>query len=169
MQNPNEDAGGTGFAERLGRAVRPGDAWPALHALFDAAVGARLFTVTTVDLDRAEARRLYSSDPANYPVSGAKPILVDPWYEQVVVRHETFVQNRLADIASHFPDHALIGRLGCGSVINLPVLAGGAVVATVNCLDVEHRYTPERVAAAEALRLHALAAWLVEQRAGALS
>lgn len=154
------------FAAELGAARSGKEAYAALHRLFDGAVGARLFTVTTVDLDRAEARRLYTSDAVTYPVSGAKPIVVDPWYELVIVGHESFVKNTLAEIAEHFPDHATIGSLGCGSVINLPVMLAGAVVATVNCLDVEHRYTPERVAIAEALRVHALAAYLAAARLG---
>lgn len=154
------------FAWAIGHAQDGASAWTALHRLFDAAIGAKLFTVTTVDLSRAEARRLYTSDAAHYPVSGAKPIEVDPFYEQVIVRHETFVQNTLADIAGHFPDHKLIGSLGCGSVVNLPVLLAGATIATVNCLDVEHHYTPARVASAEAMRVEALAAWLVAARLG---
>lgn len=152
------------FARSIGTVKTGADAWLSLHALFDAAVGAKLFTVTTVDLDRAEARRLYSSDPENYPVSGAKPILVDPWYELVIVAHKSFVANTLDEISGHFPDHALIGRLGCGSVINLPVLLAGSVVATVNCLDEEHHYTVQRVATAESLRPSALAAYLVAQK-----
>ena len=62
----------------------------------------------------------------------------------------SFVANTLADIATVFPDYELIGSLGCGSVINLPVTEGGEVVATVNMLDSEQHYTPQRVALAEA-------------------
>lgn len=154
------------YAQSIGSAKTAADAWRALHTLFDTAVGAKLFTVTTVDLGRAEARRLYTSDPASYPVSGAKPIVVDPWYELVIVGHQSFVANTLDEISGHFPDYALIGRLGCGSVINLPVLLAGSVVATVNCLDVEHHYTPQRVATTQALTVHALAAYLVAARLG---
>ena len=152
------------FASEIGVARTAPEAWQALHGLFDAAIGAKLFTVTTVDLDKAEARRLYTSDAAAYPVSGAKPVTVDPWYELVIVGHKSFVANTLDEIAGHFPDHALIGSLGCGSVINLPVLLAGQVVATVNCLDVEQHYTAERVATAESLRVQALAAYLVARQ-----
>lgn len=153
------------FATAIGAACSGHEAFEALHRLFDGAVGARLFTVTTVDLDRAEARRLYTSDAVTYPVSGAKPIVVDPWYELVIEGHHSFVKNTLAEIAEHFPDHATIGSLGCGSVINLPVMLAGAVVATVNCLDVEHHYTPERVALSKHLELPAKLAFLAAARA----
>lgn len=151
------------FAQQAKIAARADDVWRALRDLFQVAVGARLFTVMTVDLKRSEGRRLYSSDASNYPVSGAKPLTVNPWYEQVVVRQESFVANTLEAIAGHFPDHALIGSLGCGSVINLPVLVAGNVVATVNCLDAEQHYTIERVAAAEALGLQAQTAYLLSR------
>jgi hypothetical protein len=87
--------------------------------------------------------------------------VVDPWFEQVVINRQSFVRNTLAEIAEHFPDYELIGKLGCGSVLNMPVVLGGEVAGTVNCLDVEHHFTPERVAAARHLALPALAAFLI--------
>lgn len=152
------------FRRDLALAGTAAAAWTALHALSDALVQARLFTVTTVDIDRGEARRLYSSDPTHYPVSGTKPVTVDPWYDLVVVRQRNFVANTIDEIAVHFFDHELIGSLGLGSCINLPVVFGGKVVATVNVLDAAHRFTPQRAALAEHLVLPALACWLIEQR-----
>ncbi len=64
-----------------------------------------------------------------------------------------------------FPDAELIGRLGCGSVINLPVILAGEMVATVNMLHEEGYYTPERVAMThELLTLPAMAAMAVAAR-----
>ncbi|MDB5473386.1 MAG: hypothetical protein JWP99_689, partial [Devosia sp.] len=51
--------------------------------------------------------------------------------------------------AKVFPDYPLIASLGCGSVINLPVLLEDDLVATINILDKEGHFTPERVTAAE--------------------
>lgn len=156
------------FRRMLAASNDAAQAWAALHALSDALVGARLFTVTTVDTDRGEARRLYTSDPVHYAVSGTKPVTVDDWYDLVVVRQQNFVANTLEEIAVHFFDHELIGSLGLGSCINLPVVLASKVVATVNVLDAAHHFTPERVARAEHLVLPALACWLIErQQAGA--
>ena len=91
------------------------------------------------------ARRAYTSDPISYPATGTKPVEMNAWFEVVHGRHEMFVANTLADIAKVFGDHELIGSLGCGSVVNLPVLRAGVLVATVNLLDVERHYTRERV------------------------
>ncbi len=133
------------FDAELAAATTPEEAYGALHRLADALVGARLFTVMTVDMGAGLARRAYSSDPVSYPATGTKPIEMNAWFEVVHGRHEMFVANTLAEIAKVFPDHQLIGSLGCGSVVNLPVLRAGHLVATVNLLEAEGHYTPERV------------------------
>lgn len=153
------------FDRALGAATEPDAPFDALHALTRTVVGVRLFTVMTVDMDRMLARRAYSSDPENYPCSGTKPVEMNSWFEVVHTRREMFVANTLAEIAKVFPDHALIGSLGCGSVVNLPIELGGQLAATMNILDREHHYTPERTSAVRAeLSLPAKAALLASER-----
>ncbi|MEQ1525002.1 MAG: GAF domain-containing protein, partial [Aestuariivirga sp.] len=82
--------------------------------------------------------------------SGTKPIHRDQWFDIVHGERRSFVANTIAEISKVFPDFELIASLGCGSVMNLPVVLQGELVATVNMLDEEHHFTPERVAAAEA-------------------
>ncbi|MCG7622215.1 GAF domain-containing protein [Epibacterium sp. Ofav1-8] len=146
------------FEKALSEATTEEQAYDALCALTKATVGAKLFTVMTADMDAMLARRVYTDDAENYPTTGTKEIEMNRWFEQVHGRHETFVSNTLADIDTVFPDAELIGKLGCGSVINLPVILGGKMVATVNILHEEGFYTPERVAQAhEVLRLPSMA------------
>jgi transcriptional regulator with GAF, ATPase, and Fis domain len=153
------------FDRALGAATRPDAAFDALLALTRAIVGVRLFTVMTVDMDRMLARRTYTSDPENYPCSGTKPVEMNRWFEVVHSRREMFVANTLAEIAEVFPDHALIGSLGCGSVVNLPIVLGGQLVATMNILDLEHHYSPERISVIGAyISLPAKAALLAFER-----
>ncbi|MGR3762199.1 GAF domain-containing protein (plasmid) [Roseobacteraceae bacterium NS-SX3] len=150
------------FTRALGAAADDTAAYSALCTLAKSTVGAKLFTVMTVDMQAMLARRAYTDDPQNYPVSGTKPVEMNSWFDIVHGRHETFAANTLADIAKVFPDAELIGRLGCGSVVNLPVLLGGDLVATVNILHEEGYYTPRRVALAEeVLTLPAMAALAV--------
>ncbi|HRX73940.1 MAG TPA: GAF domain-containing protein [Hyphomonas sp.] len=153
------------FDRALGVATHQDAAFDALHALVRATVGVRLFTVMTVDMDRMVARRAYSNDPDNYPCSGTKPIESNAWFDVVHGRREMFVANTLAEIAQVFPDHELIGKLGCGSVVNLPIILGNKLQATMNILDREHHYSPERTAAiASDLSLPAKAALLAFER-----
>lgn len=161
------DPARSAFDAELAAAATPEAAFAALHRLADAAVGARLFTVMTVDMAAGLARRAYTSDPESYPATGTKPVEMNAWFEVVHGRHEMFVANTLAEIAEVFPDHELIGSLGCGSVVNLPVLRAGRLVATVNLLDAEGHYTPERVGRVAAeLTLPAMAALLLADLLG---
>ena len=88
----------------------------------------------------AEAERVYTNDPASYPVPGRKPMQENRWSAQVIGRREVFLGRTLAEIAELFQDHELIGSLGCGAVLNVPVLYDGRVLGPVNVLDAEGRY-----------------------------
>lgn len=140
-----------GFTRALSNATTEAAAFDALCDLTKGTVGAKLFTVMTADMQAMLARRAYTDDPVNYPTSGTKPITIDRWFEQVHGRHESFVANTLDEIATVFPDAELIGRLGCGAVVNLPVIVGGEMVATINMLHEAGYYTAERVAQIEDL------------------
>lgn len=124
------------------------------------ALGARLFTVTVHDPGARLYRRAYTSHPADYPLSGTKPMVSDAWTAHVIGRGQSFVANAPAEFAPLFADHAAIVALGCRSALNIPIVrADGAVVATVNILHDEGHFTPDRVAAYEeriAARMQAL-------------
>ena len=120
-------------------------AFAALQALAEATVGVKLFTAMKVDMANDVSRRAYTSDPANYPTSGTKPINYGPWFDIVHKQRAYFVANTIEDIAKVFFDHELINSLGCQSVVNMPVIIGGTLVGTVNLLHEAGYYTPERV------------------------
>lgn len=134
------------FDAAIAEAQGADGAFAALQALTEQTVGVKLFTFMTVDMQEEVARRAYTSDPVNYPTSGTKPIRYDSWFDIVHKERRYFVANTIADIAKVFPDYELIDSLGCQSVVNMPVVLGGELVGTVNMLDVEGYYTPERVA-----------------------
>lgn len=140
------------FAAEISEARDTGAVWRALEGLAAGVAGHRLFTVMTVDIPAGLVRRAYSNMPVEYPTSGTKPLRgnTGDWYDTVFNKRQTFVANTIDDIAKVFPDHELIASLGCGSVVNLPVVMEGDLVAAINLLDVAGHYTSERVAAAEA-------------------
>lgn len=149
------------FDHALSLATTPDAAFDALHDLTRATVGVKLFTFMTVDMTTELAQRYFTSHPQAYPVSGTKPVTYDRWFNTVHKERQCFVANTLADIATVFPDFELIGQLGCGSVINLPVVLGDTLVGTVNMLHAEGHYTDARVAQARAwLSVPAKAAYL---------
>lgn len=134
-----------------------------LHARC-AAFGARLFTVTRLDEDKALFARVFTSQPVEYPVSGTKPMEKDGWYDTTIAGKRTFVANTPSEFAKYFFDHELIVSLGLGSCINVPVVDQGRVLGTVNILAEAEHFTPERLASYESLVADASPALAAELR-----
>lgn len=140
-------------------------AYDTLHAAC-AALGTRLFTVTTQDEAAGLARRAYTSHPVEYPVSGTKPLTRDGWYDHCITGQQVFVANTTPEFARYFFDHALITSLGLGSCINIPVADGDRVLGTVNLLAEERHFTPTKLAAYQTLVTTHHAALVAEMAKG---
>jgi hypothetical protein len=152
------------FLQSLRMAQSEPQIWKALDELAQKSIGHKLFTVTVVQMDRELVQRRYTNAPEAYPVSGTKPIVRDAWFEHVHDGLKTFRANSIAEIAKVFPDHALIASLGCGSVINIPVVFAGELVATINLLDADGAYPQAKGEIAESLlSLPALASYCAVQ------
>lgn len=113
--------------------------------------GCRLFTVTVSNAAGTTAARAYTSHPVDYPVSGTKPMTRDAWYDHVIVGLNSFVANTPAEFEKLFFDHALITSLGLGSCLNIPIIAQGAVLGTVNILAEAQHFSPEKLTAYHAM------------------
>lgn len=148
---------------------QPDQAFAALQRLAEEEVGARLFSIMTFDPARRLSQRVWSSRPDAYPVSGTKPFNETYWSDIVMRDRRIFVANSIEEIAAVFPDHPLILSLGCESVINVPVVVGGEVLGTINCLDAAGHYTPERVATARMLALPGAACLLLARAQAGLA
>jgi GAF domain-containing protein len=149
MSSPDYSA----FTRAVAENGEPEAAFNALWELTRDVVGVKLFTVMTHDGRSGMAQRIFSNMPDAYPVSGTKPANETDWSRQVIRDKRTFVANDIEGIAAVFSDHELIRSLGCESVINVPIVVGGEVKGTINCLHEAGFYTDERVDAAEALKL----------------
>ena len=157
------------FLTALASEGQPTKAFEALEALTNELVGVKLFTVMTNDEEAKTSERVYSNMPDAYPVSGTKPYHDNEWSDITLRDRQTFVANTIDDIAKVFDDHELIRSLGCESVINVPIVIDGTVVGTINCLHDKDFYTPDRVAAAEVLKLPgAICMMLHETKKGTL-
>ena len=139
----------------------PEEAFKALAQLAYDILDLKQFTVMTVDQDRGVAARVFSDDPIPYPVGGEKPILDTIWTDTVLGQQETFVGNTIEELAIVFPDWEKIQSLGLESCLNLPIVVNGKVLGTLNCLNVAGHFTPERIAAANQLKLPGAAVLLL--------
>ncbi len=108
-------------------------------------------------------RRLWSSEPAAYPVGDGKTKTRTPWTRHLLEQGLVFVAEGDAALAGVFDDHARIASLGLHAVVNVPLLRAGRCVATFNVLGAEQRWRPEQIAAIRLLALlataHVLAGW----------
>ena len=89
------------------------------------------------------------------------------WTQTVLAGQQAYVGNSIEALAEVFQDWEKIQSLGLGSCLNLPIIVGGQVLGTLNCLNVAGHFTPERVAAADQLKLPGAVAFLLaRQNAG---
>jgi hypothetical protein len=106
------------------------------------AIGHRLFTIMRHDPAIGRNRRVYSSDPAAYPVSGSKPVNWDhPWSQRLLGEGRPWIGRDAADIVWAFPDHQKIAAMGLVSAMNVPVRWNGRTLGTLNLLHGAAHYT----------------------------
>jgi hypothetical protein len=154
------------FLAALAAPDQPRAILDALQTIFRREVGAKLFTVMTFDALTGLSQRIHSSHPEDYPVSGFKPLPAGQWSRTVIDARKMFVANSIDAIAQVFPDHELIRSLGCGAVVNLPVIFADSVIGAVNILDVAGFYTPARLTEIERLSPFATMALMAARLAG---
>jgi hypothetical protein len=119
---------------------QPAAVFGALDAALGAVLGHRLFTLMRFHAVSGDSERVYTTHPAAYPVGGCKPLNPTAWTEQVLRRQQPYLGRTAADVRAVFFDHALIASLGCGSVLNLPVVWDGRSLGTINLLHEEGWY-----------------------------
>jgi hypothetical protein len=127
-------------AAALAQSDQPAATFAALDRALGDTLGHTLFTVLKVHADRAESERLYTNQPAAYPVGGRKALSPTAWSRQVLQERCPYIGRTADDIRAHFVDHELIASLGCASILNLPVVWSGRVLGTLNLLHEAHWY-----------------------------
>jgi hypothetical protein len=110
----------------------------------DAAIqrlGSILVTVTVLTPDKEEVSRVFSTHPEVYAVGGRKrldPAHTSPiWLEQVVAGQQPFLGADRESVRAFFVDWETIESLGCGAIVNTPVVYQGETIGSVNFLGAE--------------------------------
>ncbi len=110
--------------------------------------GARLFTILGFINNGRTMCRLYSSRPREYPVGGTKDVdqdVASEWIQVAVHEQQPFFGSTIDDLRRVFGDADLIRSLGCGSIINAPIIMEGRTIGALNILDAEGVYTDRSV------------------------
>ena len=127
-------------AAAAGEPGQPAALFEAIDAALGEVAGHKLFTLMILHRETGEAERVYTSNPADYPVAGRKQMTETPWYRHAIVGRQHYFGPTRADIRWAFFDHELIEQLGCGAVINLLVTYDDQILGTANLLHAEHHY-----------------------------
>lgn len=137
------DALAQGCASRDPRAL-----FRAIDAYAHQTLGQRLCTINRYDAGSMTVVRQYSSNPDAYPPGGKKHKAGTAWGKQVLLEQRLFIGQGADAIRQAFDDHAAITALGLRSVINVPVVAQGACLGTVNFLMTTDTIAPQHVVVA---------------------
>lgn len=113
--------------------------------------GVILFTALQWIPERSALRRVFTSHPEAYPLGAEKAVEISPgWLGTVIGDKQPFLAADVEGLKEVFTDVGLIQSLGCGAVINIPVLKDGRVVGVLALLDAEGRYSQRSVETATA-------------------
>lgn len=136
-------------------------AFEAVRRLVEKRIGFGLLTMLMLAPDGDEVQRIYTTDPVHYPVSGREQLGTTAWGQHVLVDRQPFLGADRAAVRWAFPaDYDLIVSLGLGATMNIPVIALGRTLGSMNILDAEGRYTSKHLAAAASLAPYLIAAFL---------
>lgn len=127
----------------------------------NAVAASALTTASVYDLANMRSRRVWTDDPAAYPVGNFKRLDRNRYFELVIEGRQPFHSTTIAEIAEVFFDWQKIQSLGFESNMNLPALADGRVIGTINLLNRAGHFTAERVSAAMAWQPVASLAFLL--------
>jgi GAF domain-containing protein len=143
-----------------GAAVSPDALFTAIHQVARRRLDAGLVTAMRHDEPAATVERLYSSNPAAYPVGGKKAKQDSDWSQHVLVEKRVLISAGDDAIRKHYVDHPIIFGLGLHSCVNVPLVSRGACLGTLNLLRAQAQWSADDIAVARTLGLAALAAVL---------
>jgi GAF domain-containing protein len=120
------------LANALSADGQPLTIYRAVEALSGEVIGHRLFTIMRLVCGGAQVERLYTSNPAVYPVGGRKQKAETTWADHVLRDMRVFRVAASEDIVAAFDDHSTILGLGIGSILNVPIVFGQHCLGTMN-------------------------------------
>lgn len=97
------------------------EAYRALEMMVREDMDPHVFAIADVDEKRGVYRRVYSSRPDEFPVTGDRPIPSGLWAESILKKRKLMVSNNLTAMAKEIPDSAEGLAMGCQSFSYMPI------------------------------------------------
>lgn len=91
--------------------------------------------LTGLEYDRSHtaALRIFTTSPAVFPLHEQK-LFDDAPLMHAVSQGRPYIAQHGYQVKADYPDHGRIFKLGCGSLMNLPVTIAGKIVGQVNLM-----------------------------------
>lgn len=102
-------------------------------------VGHKVFAIYYVSSEPHEIVAMYSSRPAVHPIG------TPAWNDLVITRGQPYIGCDTDDLRWAYDDAEYINGLGCGSVLNVPVVVSGETVGMVSLMHEAGWYRDEHV------------------------
>lgn len=134
-----------GFIETSAKTTDPAAVWAEADRIIAATIGYKLLTAFRYVEANTQVERIYSSDPATYPVGGRKAIVEYPVNQAALARGETFLAADEAAVRSTYADWPRILSLGIGSILNVAIRHGGRNLGAINISHEAGWFGPGRV------------------------
>jgi GAF domain-containing protein len=147
----------SGLIEALSRCADLDQAMTRIDAVLRTAMPGAVVSVnlnaTTPDdaANEVQLQRIWTSHPAEYPVTGRKRKQLTHWTDTLFVRGQVVVGEGRAVLVQTFDDHTLMARLGLNAFINVPLLQAGRAIATFNVFGTRPAWREDEVAAVRLL------------------
>ncbi|PAY10703.1 GAF domain-containing protein [Bradyrhizobium sp. UFLA03-84] len=138
----------------------PEKAYGLVESALSDLVSFKLLTILRVD--GTLVRRMHSSDPAGYSVGGTKDVAADAWLRAMLDAGRPVVSGTPELVRERFPDHDAIFSLGCGAVLNVPVVGAGATLGSLNLLHEAGHFSREHALVARPFAMLLALAWIAE-------
>jgi hypothetical protein len=127
---------------------QPETVYRAIDHATAALFGHKLITMMTFDAAARTVGRVYSNQPAAYPVGGTKPYSASSLFDTLLLQRRPVVLHDAADVKRAFVDHATIAGLGCDAGMFLPVAYDGRTLGVLNFAHQAHWYDDGHIALA---------------------
>jgi len=108
-------------------------------------VGHKLFAVYYIAPDPREIVTMYSSRAGVLPTGKPHPATTLSWNDLVISRGQPFIGCDTDDLRWAYDDAGQFTELGCGSVLNVPVVVKGETVGLVSLMHEAGWYRDEHV------------------------
>ena len=122
-----------------------------LEKAFLEVIGHKLFTILKFDKNSFTLERIFTNKPFDYPLFGVKNLQKSFWQRSVLEEGKIYIGYNSKDIKNSFPDYDIILKLGCESVMNIPIVQNEIIKGSVNILHKKNWYSKRHIQSAKLL------------------